>query len=153
MSKGNEVRQKRSTIVMAGEWLLVSAGLPIAIPVLVAIFLFVIARADDPLRHFLDQGDFLLATVVLAGALIYDISDAFNTGRIRSNGYAICRIILWVLASIVLVYYVVLRSAIQLAPLIEPRISTAYVGLAAYGSTCLFALGVRCSLLSSEARE
>lgn len=143
----------RSALMMALEWSLVSAVLPIAIPVLVAIAFFVIAGINDPLRHFLDQGDFLLAAVVLAGATIYDISDAFNSGRAKRGSLSVCRVLLWILAGMILVYYVVLRSALQFDPRLEPRLSTTYVGLVTYTTTCLFAFGVRVSMLKNGVKH
>lgn len=145
-------RMRRSPWAMGVEWLLVTAGLPVALPVGIAVLFYWLAAHSDPLHHFLDQGDFLLATTVLASAVIYDISDALNAGRVTSKFFTTYRIIFWIIAAAVALIYVVLRCFIELDANHTHDVSTktAYIGLISYGCTAMFSLGIRVHAVREE---
>lgn len=136
------------------DWFFVCAILPMALPLLVISAFAVFGSRTEPLHAFVGQGDFLLATTVLAAAVGYDLSEAIRSGQLQSDWRIyISHRALWVFAGACSLYYAVLKTILQFNPGVHVPRASAYVGVAVYVCISLLSLGVKSVLYAKGAED
>ncbi|WP_369928923.1 hypothetical protein [Xanthomonas sp. NCPPB 2632] len=148
MSRKQTADSKRGPWALGFDWFCFCAVLPMAVPLILGILFNVLAAHNDSVRDFISQGDFLLATTVLAAAVGYDISEARVSGRPLVNGrfVSISLRILWVVGIICCIYYVVLKTVRQFAPTLVLPDKLVYFGIGVYVCTAVLSMAIKSSL-------
>jgi len=133
---------------MVAEWVCVAALLPVAVPTLFASAMYLLNNDGQAFRHILAQGDFLLATTVLAAGVHYDISDAINAERVKRDDIWFSRLLLGALGLIAIVFYLALRTRAESAQDFEPSIGFKNLGVAFFATTIILSSIVRAKLVA-----